>query len=573
VNRTEASKGEAVKTANDEAREGTIRKDATAEHSFSEVARSLATGRTMSRRQALGWVGGALAGAALAPFSGSSSASAQAQQGAVAAAATTTPAQHGALLRGIEIAKKNRNLEGRFGLMFKKPLAFEPPDDLLTELAKSMAEPQNASPSETDNPDSPAGFTFLGQFIDHDMTFDNTPMRQQQQDPDALTNFRTALFDLDAVYGGGPTARPELYDKSDRDKLLIEGLSDPNRPDDLPRIVRPDHRDDGKAIIGDPRNDENLILSQMHLAFLKFHNALIDHVRATGSATRSVFEEARRLCRWHYQWMVVHDFLPSVVGQDTLNQILEERSQGPAKVKLSFYKPKNPNRPMMPIEYAAAAYRFGHSMVRPGYTINAQGGGAATFGPQPTEFNLNGSRRIPERLVIAWRHFFEIPRIDGSVTGPVTNPARLIDTDLSLPLFNLPSSVVPQDPPDPMVSLAQRNLIRGKRLGLASGQRVAQEMGVQALSNKELGLGNDPGWGGQAPLWYYILKEAELQNKGKKLGTVGGRIVAEVVLGLLERDKNAYLHPSNKGFWPQPPMARKPGVFLMGDLLKFAGVA
>ena len=94
----------------------------------------------------------------------------------------------------------------------------------------------------------------------------------------------------------------------------------------MPRIVRPGHRDDGKAIIGDPRNDENLILSQMHLAFLKFHNALIDHVRSTGSATRSVFEEARRLCRWHYQWMVVHDFLPSVVGQDTLNQILEERS-------------------------------------------------------------------------------------------------------------------------------------------------------------------------------------------------------------------------------------------------------
>jgi hypothetical protein len=327
----------------------------------------------------------------------------------------------------------------------------------------------------------------------------------------------------------------------------------------------------GKAIIGDPRNDENLIVCQIHVAFLKFHNAMVDHVRE-GGATRSVFEEARTLCRWHYQWMVVHDFLPSVVGQDTLNQILEERSNGPAKVKLSFYKPKNPNKPMMPIEYAAAAYRFGHSMVRPGYTINAQGDGAATFGPQPTEFNLNGSRPIPERLVIAWRHFFEIPRIDGSVTGPVTNLARQIDTDLSLPLFNLPSSVVP--PPDAMVSLAQRNLIRGKRLGLASGQRVAQEMGVQALSNAQLGLGNDPGWGGQAPLWYYILKEAELQNKGKKLGTVGGRIVAEVVLGLLERDKSAYLHPSNnKGFRPQPPMARRAGVFLMGDLLKFAGAA
>jgi hypothetical protein len=528
------------------------------ERSFAEVLKALAAG-TMSRRQLFRGMGATLTGAALAPFVGSSSARAQAQRGSVKAAVATASAKHGALLRGIEIARIDRSLEGRFGLMFKKPLAFEPPDDLLTGLATSMAEPQNAPPAATDNPRIPAGFTFLGQFIDHDMTFDTTPMPQQQQDPNALTNFRTALFDLDSVYGGGPTARPELYNPNDRDKLRIEGLSDPNKPDDLPRDS------DGKAIIGDPRNDENLIITQIHLAFLKFHNALVDHVRK-GGANGSVFEEARRLCRWHYQWMVVHDFLPHVVGQGTLDQILEERSNGPAKVKLSFYKPKNPNKPMMPIEYAAAAYRFGHSMVRPGYTINNAGGGAAIFGDQPTDFNLNGSRPIPERLVIAWRHFFEIP----GVAGPPANPARLIDTDLSVPLFTLPNSVVP--PPDAMKSLAERNLIRGKRLGLASGQRVAQEMGVQALSNAQLGLGNEPGWGGQAPLWFYILKEAELQHNGRQLGTVGGRIVAEVILGLLERDKSAYLHPSNnKGFRPQ--IGRPNGVFLMGDLLKFAGVA
>ena len=224
------------------------------------------------------------------------------------------------------------------------------------------------------------------------MTFDNTPMPKEQQDPYALTNFRTALFDLDSVYGGGPTARPELYDPNDHDKLRIE------QPHDLPR------QSNGKAIIGDPRNDENLILSQMHVAFLKFHNAIVDHLRKPG-ANGSVFEEARRLCRWYYQWMVVHDFLPRVVGQNTLDQILEERSQGPAKVKLSFYKPKNPHKPMMPIEYAAAAYRFGHSMIRPGYTINAQGG-AAIFGEQPDDSNLNGSRPIPEKIVIYWRNFF-----------------------------------------------------------------------------------------------------------------------------------------------------------------------
>jgi hypothetical protein len=482
-------------------------------------------------------------------------------------------------LRGIEIARIDRSREGRFGLMFKKPPAFEPPDDLLKGLAASMAEPQDAPPIATDYPRIPAGFTFLGQFIDHDMTFDTTPMPQQQQDPNALTNFRTALFDLDSVYGGGPTARPELYDPVDRDKLRIEGLSDPNRPDDLPR--ESDGESDGKAVIGDPRNDENLITSQIHLAFLKFHNALVAHVRK-GGANGSVFEEARRLCRWHYQWMVVHDFLPHVVGQNTLDQVLEERSQGPAKVKLSFYKPKNPHKPMMPIEYAAAAYRFGHSMLRAKYAINEvkQNGVEIVkvvdlFGEDPkdpkdpNDSNLNGGRPIPATLVPSWQLFFDdIPGVSRSSL----NFARPIDTDLALPLFTLPNSVVP--PPDAMKSLAERNLIRGKRLGLASGQRVAREMGVQALSNAQLGLGNDPGWASQtqAPLWYYILKEAELQHDGQQLGTVGGRIVAEVILGLLERDKSAYLHPSNnKGFRPQ--IGRPGGVFLMGDLLRFAGVA
>jgi hypothetical protein len=530
------------------------------ERSLAEVVKALAGG-TMSRRQALAWMGATLAGAVLGRAPGASAAPKP------DAPSVGTPAQHGAPLRGIDIATKDRSLEGRFGLMFKKLPAYQPPDELLTGpdgrtgLAGSMVEPEKASSTETDNPDSPAGFTFLGQFIDHDMTFDDTPMPAQQQDPNALTNFRSAHFDLDSVYGGGPTARPELYDTSDRDKLRIEGLSDPNRPDDLPR------QSNGKAIIGDRRNDENLILSQMHLAFLKFHNALVDYVRPPGGTKASVFEEARRLCRWYYQWMVVHDFLPEMVGQDPVNRILEERSKGPAKVKLSCYKPNNPNKPMMPIEYAAAAYRFGHSMVRPGYTINAEGRGAAMFGVEPNESNLNGGRLLPPGLVIDWRHFFKIPGVDGRPT----NQARLINTDLSLPLFSLPSSVVP--PPDAMRSLAARNLIRGKRLGLPSGQQVAKEMGVQALSNEELGLGNEPGWGGQAPLWFYILKEAELEHKGHQLGTVGGRIVAEVILGLLERDKSSYLHPSNKGFRPQPDIAPAAGVFLMGDLLKFAGVA
>jgi hypothetical protein len=545
-----------MKSADDELRTALGRPDTTSERSLAEVARDLVTGSTMSRRQVLRWIGGALAGAVVARFPGSAFAVTTSDQTEPAGAAP-----HGERLRGIALTTKDRSLEGRFGLMFKNLPAFEPPDALLTGLATSMEEPQDAPPSVTDNPSVPAGFVLLGQFIDHDLTFDKTPLHLQREDPHALTNFSSTRFDLDSVYGKDPIGSPELYNPNDPAKLRLTGLGDPKQPDDLPR------RDDGTAIIADPRDDTNLITCQLHIAFRKFHNALVDHVRAQGRyRADEVFGVAQGLCRWHYQWMVVHDFLPRVVPQEVINEILQERLGGPAQVTLNFYKPKNPNKPMMPIEFAVAAYRFGHSMVRPTYVINEQGNEAVLFGKEPTKFNLNGRRPIPPRLEIAWRHFFDIP----GVAGPPANVTRRIDGDLSTPLFTLPASIVPS--PDTRKSLAERNLLRGKMLGLPSGQQVARKMGVEALSNEDLKLGNEPGWEGQAPLWFYILKEAEIQHQGKRLGDVGGRIVAEVFLGLLKLDGSSYLN-EDPIFRPKPPIAREDGSFGMGDLLKFAGGA
>ena len=366
-----------------------------------------------------------------------------------------------------------------------------------------------------------------------------------------MTNFRTARYDLDAVYGRGPVTDPHLYDPTDRDKLRV--VRNANGVDDVPRQTN------GRAIIADPRNDQQLIIVQLHLAFMKFHNQLVDHMRAQGVPAAMVFEEARRLTRWHYQWVVIHEFLPRVVGQRMVDQILEERDTQPTKVKLAFYKPKNPQRPMLPVEFAAAAYRFGHSITRPRYTISGTVSKVPLFEAMPTDNNLNGSRPLPTRLQVEWQRFF------GDF--PTARPVRKLDAKLAAPLFTLPRSVTPDD--NPLTLLAVRNLLRGKKLGLPSGQQVARAMGSTVLANTELGL-TDLGWNGEAPLWFYVLKEAELLEGTRQLGPVGGRIVAEVLVGLLERDKTSYL-TAKPTFTPSLPAAQA-GQFTMVDLLHFAGV-
>jgi hypothetical protein len=284
-----------------------------------------------------------------------------------------------------------------------------------------------------------------------------------------------------------------------------------------------------------------------------------------------VFESARRLTRWHYQWAVTHDFLPRFVGDALVGPngtVYKEVARKPPVITLTYYRPTNKaGRPFMPVEFAVAAYRFGHTIIRPFYVLNQSTldrGGVPVFGPEGG-FNLNGGRPIPADLVIEWRNILPV---DASF--PARKP-RKIDTRLSLPLATLPASVVP--PPDPMIHLAVRNTIRGRQVGLPSGQQVAQAMRAPVLTNAALGLSNDPGWGGGAPLWYYILKEAELPpNNAERLGAVGGRIVAEVLVGLLQRDPNSYLY-LDAAWKPAPPIAPATGQFGFVDLLRFAGAA
>jgi hypothetical protein len=471
---------------------------------------------------------------------------------------------HGAPLRGMLLTSKNRLAEGRFGLMFKRLPAFAPPDGLLEGLARTMVEDSTGDEHLNTSKRLFAGFTFIGQFIDHDITLDNTPLALQEADPGATVNFRTPRYDLDSVYGRGPANEPQFYDPSDRDKLWVtpnvHGVAD------MPRDSS------GRAILPEPRNDENLILVQLHKAIAQFHNRIVDYARAQGMRSEWVFETARRLTRWHYQWAVIHDFLPRFVGDELVGPngtVYKEIAGKSPAINLNYYRPTNRDgRPFMPVEFAVAAYRFGHSLIRPFYvtsqsTLNRLGV-VPIFGPKDG-FNLNGGRPIPPDLVMEWKNILPV---DPNFTA---RPPRKIDTRLSIPLAELPGSVVP--PPDPTIHLAVRNTVRGKQVGLPSGQQIARAMRVNVLSNPVLGLSSDPGWGGEAPLWFYILKEAELPPyNGERLGPVGGRIVAEVLVGLLQRDPNSYLY-LDAAWKPAPPIAPATGQFAFADLLKYAGAA
>ena len=470
---------------------------------------------------------------------------------------------------------------GRFGRLFGElpPFAADTPDvraalleigkvggimdakDKINDPPKTLIEnPGNNS----DNPNLTAGFTFLGQFLDHDMTFDPTSSLERQVDPEQVANFRTPGLGLDNVYGSGPGASPHLYDQQAGKGItfLIEDIGTAGKHD-LPRNCQ------NVALIADPRDDENMIIGQLQLAFLKFHNAVVDYVKTKIKLTdpAAIFNEAQRIVRWHYQWIIVHEFLRKTCGDAVVDDVL---TNGRKHYRWN-------NEPFIPVEFSVAAYRFGHSQIRPSYRANFTGDGgnpffAMIFKATPSDpadpDDLSGGHRAPRRFV-DWETFFDFDPAK-------VKPNKKIDTKLSTALFRLPGSVVanPDAKTNPQ-SLAQRNLLRHLSLSLPSGQRVARAMQLPELSRGDLSALKQYGMDDRTPLWFYVLKEAEVMENGERLGPVGARIVTEVFLGLLQGDKESYLSqdPDWQPFLKTIDSTRTGDDFKMVDLLRFAGVA
>jgi len=445
--------------------------------------------------------------------------------------------------------------QGRFGRMFRNIRPWDPGGgsevenlDRIEKLAETVFKSGTA-----ENPRIPAGYTFFGQFIDHDLTLDTTSSLDRLTDPERIHNFRTPRFDLDCVYGRGPKDQPYLYEGGGTKMVLGKGAV--VNEVDLPRFG-------GTALIGDPRNDENIIVSQVHLQILRLHNAMFDRLKQQDKykpedRNKEAFAEAQRLTRWHYQWVVIHDFAEKICGLDLIHELLDQpfnkpapEGQKPGKPKLKFYD--FDDLPFMPIEFSVAGFRFGHSLVREKYQLNDVTA-APIFGKDDKD--LSGGRILPAKHTIQWDKFVEFK-------GSAPPAASLkIDTTLAAPLMSLPDKVV-DDAKKKLQnrSLAFRNILRGHRLGLPSGQAIARRMGIPkakiVASAQEL------------PLWVYILKEAEDFEKGEKLGPVGARIVGETLVGLLAGDAFSYFSVE-PGWEPDPADGGR--LFNLAKLLEIAG--
>ena len=358
--------------------------------------------------------------------------------------------------------------------------------------------------------DSAAGWPIFGQFVAHDITADRSTLRSRANTAD-LRNARSPQLNLECLYGDGPTGHPFLYQRDDPAKFLL-GLDGA----DLQRNT------EGLAVIGDPRNDSHMLMSQLHLAMLKAHNAFVDEARRAPTSNDRVFDEAARQLRWHYQWTILNEFLPALVGETFVNQVLRE---GPR-----WFYPVHGR--FIPLEFANAAYRYGHSQIRHRYRVNMHSD------PVPLFPDLLGFRAVPRQRMVDWTLFFDKPGARPA------QRSKKIDGKLVRALIALPVAVTGACEVDDYHSLAVRDLQRGQGVGLPSGEAVAGYMGITPLAPEQVGIAST-GWRNETPLWYYILREAEAYTGGHRLGPVGGRIVTDVLVGLIDADPTSFRRNSH----------------------------
>jgi hypothetical protein len=428
---------------------------------------------------------------------------------------------------------------GRYRLLFDDLPAFRADETALHALGRPGGPCDVGSDYRDDErPDAePAAvWPFFGQFVAHDITADRSPLGHRANRAQ-VRNFRTPKANLEGVYGAGPVGSPYLYSRSDPAKLLLGGGQ---AACDVPR------NDEGVALIGDPRNDVHLFMNQLQVAFIQLHNRLVDRLREDHTDTAAVFEEARRAATWHYQHVLLREFLPGLIGSELTTELL---AAGPRYFRVD-------GDPYIPFEFADAAYRYGHSQVRQTYQVNER------LGPCPVFPDLIGFAPVTPERAVQWALQIDVPG------QPTAQRAKRIDGRLPASLMALPTEISGEVAGSDYASLAVRDLQRGQAVGLASGEAIAAHLGATTLTADQLGLA-EFGWLGETPLWLYILKEAEALHGGDRLGAVGGTIVGEVLVGIVDADPESFraVDPA----WTPTLPSHVAGRFGLADILEPVG--
>jgi hypothetical protein len=421
---------------------------------------------------------------------------------------------------------------GRYRSLFEDLPALEADERTLHALGRRGGPADLGADGDAPDASVAAGWPFLGQFIAHDITADRSPLGHRA-DPEQIRNFRTPRANLEGVYGAGPIGSPYLYDSADPVKMLLG-------PDggDVPRNQQ------GIALAGDPRNDVHLFMNQMQVGFIGLHNRLVDRLREDGTPEADLFEEARRAATWHYQWVILREFLPLLIGAELTDRLLDFGAD--------LYRPGEGDEPYIPFEFADAAYRYGHSQIRHRYQVND------SLGPVPLFPDLIGFCEVPPSRRVDWSLLFDVPG-----RAPAQR-AKRIDGRLPESLIELPQAISGVDETDAYASLANRDLQRGQAIGLPSGEAVAGALRVEPLTPEQVGLA-DFGWSGETPLWIYVLREADALHDGDRLGPVGGRIVGEVLVGIIDADPESF-RSVDRSWRPTLP-SHDPDSFGIADIL------
>jgi len=374
------------------------------------------------------------------------------------------------------------------------------------------------------SPPPPAGYTYAGQFILHDLTRDDTTLRQAAyQNASETINYNRPCFDLSSLYGQGPFSKDRpLYEEDHASLKLGAAHTTQGASFDLPLNPRT-----SKAMLADSRNNENLILRQIHAIFLKLHNRAVASLRSEVSQP-DLFDQASRLVRWQFQWLVRFDYLPKVCNPAVYRDVIANGNRLVEWPTDQF---------SIPIEFSDAAARFGHGMVRPKYDLNRKNLDVA-LSKIISEVHRLGP--MDPSLAIDWQKFF-------------TNRehANHIDTAIPEAMFELPAealhrfgAIISEDNP---AELPIRTLRRGATLKLPTGEQVRDVLGSASIADVSAEFPNykpakvlaDLGLQGRTPLWFYILLEAEVNERGANLGAVGSRLLIEVIEGALQADPDS----------------------------------